>query len=111
LAKKLSHYTNNRFSMSAHYRCSSWPGRARTGCSAIQATIIVSYRADSLSEAGEKLDDVLLRARERGDIETESIEVHTPVRAGAVSLPHVERALQPQVEPQATGEGDSLSAN
>ena len=77
----------------------------------LQATIIVSYRADSLAEAGEKVDDLLLRARQRGDIEIESIEVHTPVRAGSVSLPQVERAPQPQVAPRATGERDGISAN
>jgi hypothetical protein len=77
----------------------------------LQATIIVSYRADSLSEAGEKLDDVLLRARERGDIEIESIEVHTPVRTEAVSLPQVERAAQPHVPPRATGAEYGPSAN
>ncbi len=62
----------------------------------LQATIIVSYRADSLAKAGEKLDDALPRARERGDIEIESVDVHMPVRAGAVSLPQMERPLQPR---------------
>jgi hypothetical protein len=76
----------------------------------LQATIIVSYRADSLSEAGEKLDDLLPRAGERGDVEIESIEVHTPVRAEAVSLPQVGRAAQPRgVVPRATGERDGVS--
>lgn len=68
----------------------------RTAVMELQATIIVSYRADSLAEAGEKLEDVLLRARERDDIEIESIEVHTPVRAGSVTLPRVERGAQPR---------------
>ena len=78
----------------------------------LQATITVSYRADSLAEAGEKLDDVLRRARERGDMEIESIDVHTPVRAGAVSLPRVERAAQPrEVTPQSVREGDGSPAN
>jgi hypothetical protein len=61
----------------------------------LQATIIVSYRADSLTEAGDKLDDVLRPARQREDIEIESIELHTPVTAGPVSLPHVEAPPPP----------------
>jgi hypothetical protein len=61
----------------------------------LQATIVVSYRADSLAEAGDKLDDVLCRAREREDIEVDNIELHTPVTAGPVSLPHVETPPPP----------------
>jgi hypothetical protein len=62
----------------------------------LEATIVVSYRADSLAEAGDKLDDVLRRARERDDIELESIELHTPVTAGPVSLPRVETPPPPE---------------
>jgi hypothetical protein len=47
----------------------------------LQAMIVVSYRADSLGEGGGMLGDVLSRARERGDIEIDSIELRTPVRA------------------------------
>ena len=61
----------------------------------LQATIIVSYRADSLAEAGDKLDDVLSRARDREDVEIDNIELHTPVTAGPVSLPHVETPPPP----------------
>jgi hypothetical protein len=61
----------------------------------LQATIIVSYRADSLTEAGDKLDDVLHRARQREDIEIESIELHTPATAGPVTLPRVETPPSP----------------
>jgi hypothetical protein len=55
----------------------------------LEATIVVSYRADSLAEAGDKLDDMLRRAREREDVEVESIELRTPATAGPVSLPRV----------------------
>ena len=65
----------------------------------LQATIVISYRADSLREAGEKLDDVLVRARERTDVETESIELRTPVSAGPVSLPQIERAAPARTQP------------
>jgi hypothetical protein len=61
----------------------------------LQATIVISYRADSFGDAGEALDDVLGRARERDDVEIESVEVGTPVSAGPVSLPHVETPPAP----------------
>jgi hypothetical protein len=61
----------------------------------LQATIVISYRADSLGEAGGVLDDVLDRARERDDVEIESIELGTPASVGPVSLPYVERPPDP----------------
>jgi hypothetical protein len=64
----------------------------------LQATIVVSYRADSLADAGDTLDDVLHRAREREDIEIESIQLHTPTSVGPVSLPRVETPPPPPRE-------------
>jgi hypothetical protein len=61
----------------------------------LHATIVISYRADRFSDAGEALDDVLERARDRGDIEIESIQLSTPASAGPVSLPYVERPPDP----------------
>jgi hypothetical protein len=77
----------------------------------LQATIVISYRAESLREAGETLDDVLLRARERADVEIESIELRTPVSAGPVSLPHIAGVSQPRVrpEPMRAKDGESTS--
>jgi hypothetical protein len=76
----------------------------------LQATVVISYRADSLAEAGEKLDDVLLRARERNDIEIENIELRTPVSAGPVSLPQIERAVHTRsTPPQPMREPDGAS--
>ena len=70
--------------------------RARdTGRMKVQATIVISYRADSFGEAGGALDDVLQRAREREDVEIESIQLGTPASAGPVSLPYVERPPDP----------------
>jgi hypothetical protein len=57
----------------------------------LQATIVISYRADSFGDAGGALDDVLQRARERDDVEIDSIQLATPASAGPVSLPYVER--------------------
>jgi hypothetical protein len=61
----------------------------------IQATIVISYRADSLGDAGGALDDVLGRAREREDVEVDRIQLGTPVSAGPVTLPSVERPPAP----------------
>ncbi len=72
----------------------------------LQATIVISYRANSLREAGEKLDDVLVRAGGRTDVETESIELRTPVSAGPVSLPQIERAAPARTHPAPMRERD-----
>jgi hypothetical protein len=61
----------------------------------LQATIVISYRADSFGDAGGALDDVLQRAREREDVEIESVQLGTPASAGPVTLPHVESAPAP----------------
>jgi hypothetical protein len=61
----------------------------------LQATIVISYRADSFRDAGDALDDVLRRARERDDVEIDSIQVGTPASTGPVSLPYVERPPAP----------------
>jgi hypothetical protein len=61
----------------------------------LQATVVISYRADSLADAGDALDDVLSRAREREDVEIESIQLGTPASTGPVSLPYVERPPDP----------------
>jgi hypothetical protein len=61
----------------------------------LEATIVISDRADSFADAGDALDDVLRRARERDDVEIESVEVGTPVSAGPVSLPHIETPPAP----------------
>jgi hypothetical protein len=47
-----------------------------------QATIVIALRADSFGDAGGVLDDALQRARERADIEIDSIQLGTPASAG-----------------------------
>jgi hypothetical protein len=54
-----------------------------------------SYRADCFGDAGGALDDVLQRAREREDVEIDSIQLSTPASAGPVSLPYVESPPAP----------------
>src|SRR3954453_17874828 len=61
----------------------------------LQATIVLSYRADTFGDAGGALDDVLQRAREREDVEIDGIQLGTPASAGPVSLPYVERPPAP----------------
>jgi hypothetical protein len=61
----------------------------------LQATIVISYRADSFGDAGGALDDLLRRARERDDVEIDSIQLSTPASAGPVSLPYVETPPAP----------------
>jgi hypothetical protein len=61
----------------------------------VQATIVISYRADSFGDAGGALDDVLERAREREDAEIDSIQLGSPASAGPVTLPRVERPPDP----------------
>ena len=61
----------------------------------LQATIVISYRADSFGDAGGVLDDVLRPARGREDVEIESVQLGTPASAGPVSLPYVERPPAP----------------
>jgi hypothetical protein len=61
----------------------------------LQATIVISYRADSFGDAGCALDDVLRRARERDDVEINRVELGTPASAGPVSLPYVETPPAP----------------
>jgi hypothetical protein len=70
--------------------------RARdTALMKLQARIVLSYRADSLGDAGGVLDDVLQRARERDDIEIDSIQLATPESTGPVSIPYLERPSAP----------------
>jgi hypothetical protein len=61
----------------------------------VQATIVISYRAESFGDAGGALDDVLERARERDDVEIDSIQLGTPASAGPVTLPYVEKPPAP----------------
>jgi hypothetical protein len=61
----------------------------------LQATIVISYRADCFGDAGGALDDLLQRAREREDVEIDSIQLSTPTSAGPVSLPYIESPPSP----------------
>jgi hypothetical protein len=61
----------------------------------LQATIVISYRADSFGDAGDALDDVLQRARERDDVEIDSVQLGTPASAGRSPF-HTSRGRLPR---------------
>jgi hypothetical protein len=76
----------------------------------LEATIVVSFQARSLSEAGETLDDVLGGARERDDVEIQSVELRTPVGTGPVTLPQLSPVARapahvPSPHPRPNGAG------
>jgi hypothetical protein len=67
----------------------------------VQATVLLTFQAKSLAEAGAVLDEVLTRARERDDIDIGRVEVASPPGDRAVTLPPVPAAAgyAPQVPP------------
>ena len=55
----------------------------------VQATVVLSFQAKTLAEAGALLDDVLARARERTDVDVGRVEVASPPGEVDVTLPAV----------------------
>jgi hypothetical protein len=55
----------------------------------VQATIVLSFQAKTLTEAGALMDDVLARAREREDVDVAAVELTSPPGDRAVTLPAV----------------------
>lgn len=55
----------------------------------VQATVVLSYQAKSLAEAGAVLDDVLARAHDRDDVDVGAVEVLSPPGDRLVTLPPV----------------------
>jgi len=54
-----------------------------------QATVVLTFQAKTLAEAGAVLDDVLGRARERDDVDVGRVELCCPPGERAVTLPPV----------------------
>jgi hypothetical protein len=54
----------------------------------LTATIVLSFQARTLAEAGAKLDEVLAPARTHEDIEIRSVDLQTPSGGPPVTLPH-----------------------
>jgi hypothetical protein len=53
----------------------------------VQASVVLSFQAKTLTEAGAVLDDVLARAREREDVDLAGIELMSPPGDRLVTLP------------------------
>lgn len=54
----------------------------------LTATIVLSFQARTLAEAGATLDAVLAPAREREDVDVRSVDLQTPSAGPPVTLPH-----------------------
>jgi hypothetical protein len=70
----------------------------------VQATVLLSFQAKSLAEAGAVVDDVLGRARERDDVDVGRVELLSPPGDRPVTLPPVSAPLgyAPNVPPPST---------
>lgn len=55
----------------------------------VQASVVLSFQAKTLTEAGAVLDDVLARARERDDVDVAAVELTSPPGDRLVTLPPV----------------------
>jgi hypothetical protein len=55
----------------------------------VQASIVLSFQAKTLTEAGAVLDDVMGRARERQDVDVAAVELISPPGDRQVTLPPV----------------------
>jgi hypothetical protein len=54
----------------------------------LTATIVLSFQASTLAEAGAKLEEALAPARAHDDIEIRSVDLQTPSGGPPVTLPH-----------------------
>jgi hypothetical protein len=53
----------------------------------LTATIVLSFQARTLADAGATLDDVLERARERDDVDIQRVDLQTPSGGAPVTIP------------------------
>lgn len=78
----------------------------------VQATVVFKFQAGSLAEAGTMLDEVLVRAHERDDVDVGQVVVTTPAGATPVSLPAVSGpADYPPGVPHPGSAGRTISAS
>jgi hypothetical protein len=52
----------------------------------VQATVVFTFQAKTLADAGAVMDDVLARARERDDVEVGGVEIVSPPGEHLVTL-------------------------
>jgi hypothetical protein len=55
----------------------------------VQATVLLSFQAKTLADAGAVLDDVLSRARERNDVDVGQVQFVSPPGDQGVTLPPI----------------------
>jgi hypothetical protein len=55
----------------------------------VQARVVLSFQAKTLTEAGAVLDDVLARAREREDVDVAAVDLTSPPGDRLVTLPPI----------------------
>ena len=55
----------------------------------VQASVVLTFQARTLTEAGAVLDDVLARARERDEVDVAAVELTSPPGERPVTLPAV----------------------
>jgi hypothetical protein len=55
----------------------------------VQANVVLSFQAKTLTDAGAVLDDVLARARERDDVDLAAVTLTSPPGDRLVTLPPV----------------------
>jgi hypothetical protein len=70
----------------------------------VQATLVLTFQAKSLGQAGAVLDDVLAHARQRDGVDVSHVEVVSPPGNRAVTLPPLPAAAgyTPRVPPPST---------
>lgn len=71
----------------------------------VQASVVLTFQARTLTEAGAVLDDVLARARDRDDVDVAAVELASPPGDRPVSLPPVHGAGQVTPRVPFTGDG------
>ena len=69
----------------------------------VQATVLLSFQAKTFEEAGTVLDDVLVRARERDDVDVGRVDVASPPGDRIVTLPPVSAPAGAQMPSAANG--------
>jgi hypothetical protein len=75
----------------------------------VQATVLLSFQARSLAEAGAVLDDVLARAQQRDDVDVGRVELASPPTERIVTLPPV--AAPPGYAPRMPGAGSVVNGS
>jgi hypothetical protein len=68
-----------------------------------RASIVFEFNADTTSDAGRKVDDVLSHARETSQMDAKSVDVVTPPGSPAVTLPASVTGAAVTLPPPPTG--------